>query len=153
MDRFTARRKLLRGSLSAPLVLTVTAAGAQVRTTFGACLEQTANQTPPQQRLAEIGVGGSWGDTWYRVPTEVIMIGTTRYLKQFSGSLYYVLDATSPYTTPPSGDPVSLPSGTQTKQQVAALAFFNQFGNVIGYAWENNNNGAFTSKSCYASVF
>lgn len=152
MDRFAVRRKLLRGSLSAPLVLTVTAAGAQVRTTFGACLERTANETPPLERLAPITANG---DTWYRVLADVVTVvdngTTTYYLKQFGGSLYFKLDATNPYTTVPSG-PVALPTGgTQTTQQVAALAFFNQHGTVTGYAWDNS--GAFTTKSCYASVF
>ncbi len=41
MDRFTGRRKLIRGSLSAPLVLTVASPGALARTSFGACLTRT----------------------------------------------------------------------------------------------------------------
>lgn len=40
MDRLTARRKLLRGSLSAPLVLTVASPAALARQSFEACLSR-----------------------------------------------------------------------------------------------------------------
>ena len=47
MDRFTARRKLLRGSLSAPLVLTVASPSALARTTFEACIARAVGQAGP----------------------------------------------------------------------------------------------------------
>ncbi len=116
MDRLTIRRKLLQGSLSAPLVLTVTAAGAQARTTFGACLAATANQVPPMERLAEItgtdAFGNKlWQDTWYRtiVPlTKVAYQGNSGnkpdeyYIPQKGTGKYFKLDASNPYTVSPT---------------------------------------------------
>lgn len=46
MDRFTGRRKLLRGSLSAPVVLTVASPGALAQTSFTACIARGAGATP-----------------------------------------------------------------------------------------------------------
>jgi hypothetical protein len=169
MDRLTIRRKLLQGSLSAPLVLTVTAAGAQARTTFGACLAATANQVPPMERLAEItgtdAFGNKlWQDTWYRtiVPlTKVAYQGNSGnkpdeyYIPQKGTGKYFKLDASNPYTVSPTG-PMDLPTGgnvTVTQSgEVAALAFLDMHGGVTNYAWESNS-GSFTTKSCHASVF
>jgi hypothetical protein len=46
MDRFTGRRKLIRGSLSAPLVLTVASPAALARQSFEACLYRASQQSP-----------------------------------------------------------------------------------------------------------
>jgi hypothetical protein len=48
MDRFTGRRKLIRGSLSAPLVLTVASPAALARQSFEACLDRASQQLPPK---------------------------------------------------------------------------------------------------------
>lgn len=46
MDRFTGRRKLIRGSLSAPLVLTVASPAALARQSFEACMYRASKQIP-----------------------------------------------------------------------------------------------------------
>jgi len=65
MDRFTARRRLLRGSLSAPLVLTVASspAAAAARGSWEACLLR-AGRDPAQ---AEPFIPGDAHDTWLRL--------------------------------------------------------------------------------------
>lgn len=65
MDRFTARRKLLRGSLSAPLVLTVASspAAAAARGSWEACLLR-AGENP---REALPWIAGDQMDHWLRL--------------------------------------------------------------------------------------
>lgn len=69
MDRFTARRKLLRGSLSAPLVLTVASspAAAAARGSWEACLLR-AGQDP---EVADAWIPANAHDTWLRLSVPV----------------------------------------------------------------------------------
>jgi len=53
MDDRTRRRKLIQGSLAAPLVLTIGRAGANARTTFSACLNESAHQPEPVHAVVE----------------------------------------------------------------------------------------------------
>jgi hypothetical protein len=53
MDDRTRRRKLIQGSLAAPLVLTIGRAGANARTTFSACLNESAQQPEPVHAVVE----------------------------------------------------------------------------------------------------
>ena len=46
MDNRAVRRKLLQGSLAAPVILTVSSASAQTITSFGRCLANLASQQP-----------------------------------------------------------------------------------------------------------
>ena len=67
MDRFTARRRLLRGSLSAPLVLTVAASPAALaaRGSWEACLLRAGQD--PAQADPIIPIPGKSHDTWLRL--------------------------------------------------------------------------------------
>jgi len=47
------RRRLIKGSVAAPLVLTVGKAGANARTTFSACLTNSEHQPEPTQVITE----------------------------------------------------------------------------------------------------
>jgi hypothetical protein len=53
MDDLTRRRKLIQGSLAAPLVLTVGRAGANARTTFAACLTESEHRPEPEHFVEE----------------------------------------------------------------------------------------------------
>jgi hypothetical protein len=64
MDKRSARRELLRGSLAAPLVLTVSSASAAAVTSFTKCLANGANNQPTN-------FFASASDGWYRQSTTV----------------------------------------------------------------------------------
>lgn len=69
MDKFTVRRRLLRGSLSAPLVLTVASspAAAAARGSWEACLLR-AGQDP---KVADAWIPANAHDTWLRLSVPV----------------------------------------------------------------------------------
>ena len=135
--------------------MTVTSAGAQTRTTFGACLLATANQTPPSARLAPFTDSAftTWADTWYRVaiPARTYPGNIGTYIQVFG--VFYKLDSTNPYTTQPTLNNPPTGNLNYTSFSLAALAFLDANGNPIGYAWWNPQSGGFTTKSCYASAF
>lgn len=90
MDRFTARRRLLRGSLSAPLVLTVAspAALAQANTSFAACLARADGIE------GEVYVGPDSMDNLVRQEVKVYK---------------FVAKAVDPPADPPANPPVNPP--------------------------------------------
>jgi hypothetical protein len=55
-----SRRKLLQGSLAAPVVLTVTSPSALAASSFNACIARGANEPPPSELVT------SAKDNWYR---------------------------------------------------------------------------------------
>jgi hypothetical protein len=67
MDKQTVRRKILQGTLAAPVVLTVSSASAQAVTSFGKCLANLAGQQPTE-------VFTNSADTWFRSQVPVVKI-------------------------------------------------------------------------------
>lgn len=66
MDTNAVRRKIVKGSLAAPVVLTVSSASASAATSFGRCLRNAANAQPAffadEKRL----------DNWLRKQVEIV---------------------------------------------------------------------------------
>lgn len=67
MDNREVRRKILKGSLAAPVVLTVSSASAQAITSFGKCLRNLTGRQPTTFFTQS-------ADTWFRVPVPVVEI-------------------------------------------------------------------------------
>ena len=154
MDRLTVRRKLLQGSLSAPLVMTVTAAGANVNTTFGACLDRAGAADP---RIVDPGYSA---DMLYRVEvdiTKVLVDGTAEYYipSAPNSDLFYKLtDPDSPYALA-STTPTALPGQIDPSfsKKVMALGYWDKHtGGLESYVYGDSTT-VYTTKSCYASVF
>jgi len=142
MDRFAVRRRLLQGSLSAPLVLTVASASAQSRTTFLAC----------------IGRDGVVGDAYvdvedglYRVP-----VPTYRFVSSSGdpipgpfveeGGSYFLLSTLAEFPVPLGYSPEALPGGSAWQ-----LVYFDGDGNPVEYGFNNTNSGTAVTRSCHTS--
>jgi hypothetical protein len=67
MDKQAVRRKILQGTLAAPVVLTVSSASAQAITSFGKCLSNLARRQPTN-------VFTTSADTWFRSQVRVVRI-------------------------------------------------------------------------------
>lgn len=69
MDNRAVRRKILQGTLAAPVVLTVSSASAQAITSFGKCLANLAGQQP-----TTFFTTSAAADTWFRSQVPVVEI-------------------------------------------------------------------------------
>jgi len=143
MDKLTVRRKLLRGSLSAPVVLTVSSASAQTVTSFGQCIAANSNNQPTTKYVAA-------PDQWYRSAISVYPIknGTTLVGYYFlDGGTYRNTSNPSSTLTPP------LPNGYTVgpAQPWWQLVWFNSSGQAVGAGWQNPQNGLAATLSCQLS--
>lgn len=157
------RRKLLRGSLSAPLVMTVTSAAGASRTTFTACLDNARLQPKPNRILARSHFGA---DDWLRVQVDVFEVhmpdsdGKMRKVpgRYFVGpdknTMYKLAEQRSETTPPTVATRFTAHTPGVQKQLVEkrfALAYADRNGKVVGYGWQDNG-GAHCKKSCFSSV-
>jgi hypothetical protein len=69
MDTRAVRRKILQGTLAAPVVLTVSSASAQAITSFGKCLANLTGQQPTASAFFTRSA-----DTWFRAQVPVVEI-------------------------------------------------------------------------------
>lgn len=151
------RRKLITGSLSAPLVLTVGKAHAVVaRGTYMSCLSKSAMQPEPLPAVAH-------PDEALRVTRDVYEIHQSgpgrrqklegRYIVGWDNETVFRLD----------GDGLSAPMSRmgglharspdlelRVQGKVELLAYLDDHGNVVGFA-PQSNGGLWTMKSCYMS--
>jgi len=81
MDKRAVRRRILQGTLAAPVVLTVSSASAQAVTSFGRCLKNASVQQP-----TTFFTNSAAADTWFRsqVPVVEIFKGS-----QTQGTFYF----------------------------------------------------------------
>jgi hypothetical protein len=160
MDRFSARRKLLRGSLSAPLVLTVASPSALARSSFLACITRGDNPEgegpyapspkadnlyrekgsfwticPPPAAAQIQGLPEATCDTLY------IRRGTTIFRRvDYQGGAFVL-----PPKTPDGGDWVV------TEVTRWELVYFDPDSGVRTGSGYFPNNGSAVSHSCWAS--
>lgn len=157
------RRRLLKGSISAPLVMTVTSAAGTVRTTFTACLDNARLQPKPYTVMARTHYGA---DDWLRVQVEVYEVsfsdGNGKMVKvpgkYFIGpdknTMYKLAEYRSESTPPTIASKFNAHTPGMQKQVVErrqALAFADKDGKVVGYGWQDNG-GTHCKKSCFSSV-
>ena len=160
-----SRRSVLRASLAAPLVLTVTAAQGQAISSSVACLRRDSvraapgsGQTPVQLLLAD-------GDDWLRVSLSLfnleVLVGSVyqpvpgggEYFRGFDQLTYWLLQpAAGGFTASPSQYTISSarPAGASTRS-VFALVYVNAVGQVTGFAAQPNGGSAVTG-TCLVSA-
>jgi hypothetical protein len=162
MGRRVDRRKLLKGSLSAPMVFTVTPALGAARTTFMACFDKgIENPGSTVAPLAELPP-----DEWLRVDLDIVEIRMPnakgqlvlqpgRYFVGTDRATMFRLDDVRPESTPatPMQAFNAYAPGMQTRvvERRRALAYVDRNGEIVGYAWQPSG-GAHITASCYASV-
>ena len=154
------RRRLLKGSLAAPLVLTVRPASATAVTSATACLNRCATQaaeTKPPKMSQTL-----YSDQWMRVGLEVCRLAPSmgkefysgKYFLGFDKYTYWRLDDSNPYYAP--AQPSSYTKGScyveKTGQMMYGIAYVDQTGTLKGFAWENMSYGSPATWSCYTSA-
>jgi hypothetical protein len=152
MDTNPGRRKLLRGSLSAPMVLTVASPSALAATSFQACIARVEEVPQPSPTIAVI----STRDSWLR---ELVQIydgrltgggGTQQFYKAPDG-FYYPLEGIANCLDPLASDdfvPMSL--SLRSGDTRWALVYVDKTGAKVGYGL-CPNNGYAVSASCWGS--
>lgn len=156
------RRKLLKGTLSAPLVMTVTPVLGAARTTFMACVDRSAAK--PVGSIAPNP--GAYADEWLRVDLDIFEVslpnGKGEQVVQ-AGRYFIGPDKVSMYRLAdvrPESVPATLvqqfnvsTAGLQRRpvDRRMALAYVDRDGRVVGYAWQPRGGSQITA-SCYASV-
>jgi len=96
MDNRAVRRKILQGTLAAPVVLTVSSASAQAITSFGKCLSNLAGQQP-----TNFFTTSSSADTWFRAQVSAVEIfkgGTKQGIFYFDPKIGSYVNVVSPYS-------------------------------------------------------
>ena len=156
------RRQLLKGTLSAPVVMTVTPALGVARTTFMACVDNSA--VKPVSSIAPLASANP--DDWLRIELDIlevslpngkgeVVVQPGRYFAGFDRISMYRLADTRPESAPArlvrefnAGTP-----GVRTRviEKRRALAYVDREGHVVGYAWQRRGGWQITA-SCYASV-
>lgn len=156
------RRKLLKGTLSAPVVMTVSPVLGAARTTFMACVDNAAVR--PVSSVAPIAAASP--DEWLRIDLDILQVtlpdGKGQPVVQ-AGRFFVGPDKVSMYrlaeirpeaspATPVREFNVGTP-GMQTRmvEKRRALAYVDREGNIVGYAWQPRG-GSHITASCYASV-
>ena len=149
-----ARRKLLRGSLAAPLVLTVASPSVLAASSFQACIARVADQPQPGTSLMITDLQ----DTWLRTPVSIysgmLRAGggvTARYYKSPTDQLFYREDGTSACT----GFDATAFTGTggPTPLNITryALVYIDTTGTPVGLGTCKPATGYAVSASCWTS--
>lgn len=159
MDDKKLRRKLIQGSLSAPLVLTVSK-GAVARTTFSACLANNALRPEPPaavtapdeafrvtREVFEVYRRGVRDNDAKKVEGQYVLgwdnktlyrIDTGGLVRQYDNAAAFSADGFNVQMRP-------------TGRKLQILAYLDETGNVVGLA-PQKNGGTWATKSCCASV-
>jgi hypothetical protein len=96
MDKQAVRRKILQGTLAAPVVLTVSSASAQAITSFGKCLGNLSTVQP-----TTFFTNSAAADTWFRSQVPVVEIfkgSTTQGTFYFDPKIGSYVNVVYPYT-------------------------------------------------------
>lgn len=154
------RRRLLKGSLAAPVVLTVRPASATATGSAVACLkrsEAAAKSDPP----APLAYGPNH-DEYMRVTIDLSRLAPERgkafysgkYFLGFDKTTYWRVDDRRPYERAPK--PTEYTKGScheeKTGERLYALAYVDKHGNVVAFGVDQNRNGSPVTTSCYASA-
>jgi hypothetical protein len=154
------RRRLLKGSLAAPVVLTVRPASAQAQGSAVACLtrSEAAARSDPPDRF----VHSARRDEWMRVEIELSRLAPShgkefyggKYFLGFDKHTYWRLDDRRPYDGPATVSDHTRGSCYEQKtgERLYALAFVDQYGNVTGFGWDRTQLGAPATTSCLISA-
>ena len=154
------RRKLIKGSLAAPIVLTVRPATATALTSATACLKRCeiqAHETDPPKISPALH-----NDEWMRVEFDVCRLAPSigkgyhsgKYFLGFDKHTYWRLDDHDPYYTParPTNHTKGSCHAEATGQKMYGIAYLDETGTIKGFAWENTSHGSPVTWSCYTSA-
>jgi hypothetical protein len=145
MDKFTVRRKILRGSLSAPVILTVASPGslAAASTT---CLANTP-QTPAPAALKPFNTD----DGYLRKTIQVYRLRpsnggvTADHYYRAKDGFWYSVNGGQKF--------VGVVEQEKHEESREVLVYVDSLGKETGYGWPSTaNGGSFTSIGCWHSL-
>src|SRR5262245_54460778 len=154
------RRKLLKGSLAVPVVLTVRPASATAITSATACKDRC--ETRAQEQKPPKMSSDMHSDEWMRCEVEVCRLSSSigkpyydgKYFLGFDKVTYWRLDDRNPYYYP--AQPTNYSKGScyaeNTGQKMYGIVYVGSTWDINGFAWENKSYGSPTTWSCYASA-
>lgn len=154
------RRRLLKGSLAAPLVMTVRPASAAANGSAVACLRrsETAAHADPPDRATPAGRR----DEWVRIDIDLSRLAPEqgkpfydgKYFLGFDQHTYWRLDDRRPFHG--EARPTRYTRGScyeqKTGERMQALAFIDARGNVVDFGWAKQPRGTPVMTSCYTSL-
>jgi hypothetical protein len=152
MEKQTVRRRLIKGSLAAPVVLTLSSASATSLTSFGRCLRNSTGTDSPAFFL-----GSTEADGWFR---KAVKVEQLTYQSQVRGMFYHdpvlgrFVDTKSPYAMLTFGAN-NMPAGWRVTGEAKrwALVFFDQ-SSTSEYRYitlQRPSGYSATTVSCYGS--
>ncbi len=154
------RRRLLKGSLAAPLVLTVRPASAHAVTSATACLKRceiTAHEKRPPKMSAALR-----SDEWLRIEIDECRLAPAagkdyysgKYFLGFDKHTYWRLDNRNPYYMPAVESHHTKGScyAEKTGKKLYGIGYFDHTGTLKGFAWDNKWGGSPATWSCYTSA-
>jgi|LNFM01.1.fsa_nt_gb hypothetical protein len=152
MEKQTVRRQLIKGSLAAPVVLTLSSASATSLSSFGRCLRNTGGTTSP-----EFFIDSTKPDGWFR---KAVRVEQLSYQGQARGMFYRdpvlgrFVDTKSPYSMLSFG-PSNMPAGWRVTGEGRrwALVYFDRAStSEYRYVTLQRPSGfSATTVSCYGS--
>jgi hypothetical protein len=149
MDKQALRRKLLRGSLAAPVVLTVSSASAAATASFARCLRAGGGDLPDRFFTAD-------SDHWFRqqVPVSMLWANGREQGYFFMDQVKHVyISVDPPYTEMNFG--TFLPPGWKVTSQSSrwALVWFDKSSSTqySRITLQRPHGSSATTMSCYGS--
>lgn len=154
------RRRLLKGSLAAPVVLTVRPASAQAITSATACLNRS--ETIARERRPAMFTQANQSDEWLRVECDLYRLSPAvgkefypgKYFLGFDKHTYWRVDDRNPHHGHP--EPSKHTRGScyaeNTGQKLYGIAYVDRSGNIQGFAAENRLQGTAVTTSCQISA-
>lgn len=154
------RRRLLKGSLAAPVVLTVRPASATAAASATGCLKVCQANAEGRNIAPMSAVARS--DEWMRVEVETYRLAPAvgkdfyggKYFLGFDRQTYWRLDDSNPYYGP--AKPTQHTKGScyseKTGQKMYGVGYVGPTGEIKGFAWEGKSYGSPATWSCYTSV-
>lgn len=154
------RRRLLKGSLAVPVVLTVRPASATAITSATACYKRC--ETIAQEKRPAKLAAAMRNDEWMRVECDVYRLAPAvgkdfysgKYFLGFDKHTYWRLDDRNPYYYPAQSSNHTKGScyAENTGQKMYAIAYVDRTGSIKGFAWDNHHHGTPVTWSCYTSA-
>jgi len=144
MNKVEARRRILQGSLSAPVILTVSSASVAATTSFTKCIANGVGNQPDKK----INIQPTT-DTWFRCPVTVYAIYQGDGTKNLYGNFY--LDG-STYKNVTDGSILPLHEfRVGASSTWYRLVYFGTDGSPMGAGWERQSGGYAITLSCGGS--
>jgi hypothetical protein len=154
------RRRLLKGSLAAPLVLTVRPASAQAVASAVSCLKQCGvdalHDNPPKVTYS------LRSDEWLRVQFDVCRLAPSinkpfysgKYFLGFNKYTYWRLDDQNPLSAPAQETQYTKAScyAEKTGEKLYGIAYIDNTGTIKGFAWDHQWQDTPVTWSCYTSA-